>query len=82
MKEDNFAARVAKKVNKAFAGMEKAEYDKEPYYAHPTFYINNLSEYIQLVTSIASIILCKKNCQSFCFFQKSYIFHGFFRLLC
>ena len=39
MKEDNFAARVAKKVNKAFAGMEKAEYDKEPYYAHPTFYI-------------------------------------------
>ena len=55
MKEDNFAARVAKKVNKAFAGMEKAEYDKEPYYAHPTFYINNLSEYIQLVTSIASI---------------------------
>lgn len=55
MKEDNFAARVAKKVNKAFAGMEKAEYDKEPYYAHPTYYINNLSEYIQLVTSIASI---------------------------
>lgn len=55
MKEDNFAAQVAKKVNKKYVSMEKAEYEKEPYYAHPTFYIKNLSEYIQLVTSIASI---------------------------
>ena len=55
MKEDNFAARVAKKVNKEFSAMEKSDYENEPYYAHPTFFIKNLSEYIQLVTSIASI---------------------------
>ncbi len=55
MKENNFAARVAKKVNKEFSAMEKTEYEKESYYAHPTFYIKNLSEYIQLVTSIASV---------------------------
>lgn len=55
MKEDNFATRVVKKINKDFSAMEKAEYEKEPYYSHPTFYIKDLSEYIQLVTSIASV---------------------------
>ena len=55
MKEDNFAARVAKKVNKEFSAMERAEYENESYYSHPTFYIKNLSEYIKLVTSIASV---------------------------
>jgi len=46
MKEDNFAARVAKKLNKEFSAMEKTDYENEPYYAHPTFFIKNLSEYI------------------------------------
>ena len=55
MKEDNFAARVAKKVNKDFSIMEQVEYEKEPYYSHPTFCVKNLSEYIQLVTSISSV---------------------------
>lgn len=55
MKEDNFAARVAKKVNKEFSAMEKSDYENEPYYAHPTFFIKNLSEYIQLVTTISSV---------------------------
>lgn len=55
MKEDNFASRVAKKVNKEFVAKEKSEYEKEPYYSHPTFCIKNLSEYIQLVTTISSV---------------------------
>ena len=55
MKEDNFASRVAKKVNKDFVAKEQAEYEKEPYYSHPTFCIKNLSEYIQLVTTISSV---------------------------
>lgn len=55
MKKDNFATRVAKNVNKEFPTMEKSEYEKESYYSHPTFYVKNLSEYIQLVTSIASV---------------------------
>lgn len=55
MKEKNFASQVEKRVNKDFLSMENEKYKKEPYYAHPTFYIKNLSEYIQLVTTIASI---------------------------
>ena len=55
MKEDSFASRVAKKVNKDFIAKEQAEYEKEPYYSHPTFCIKNLSEYIQLVTTISSV---------------------------
>lgn len=55
MKEDNFASRVVKKVNKDFVAKEQAEYEKEPYYSHPTFCIKNLSEYIQLVTTISSV---------------------------
>lgn len=55
MKEDNFAARVAKRISKDFSTMEQAEYENEPYYSHPTFYIKNLSDYIQLVTAIASV---------------------------
>ena len=55
MKEDSFASRVAKKVNKEFVAKEKSEYEKEPYYSHPTFCIKNLSEYIQLVTTILSV---------------------------
>ena len=35
--------------------MEQVEYEKEPYYSHPTFCVKNLSEYIQLVTSISSV---------------------------
>ena len=55
MNEDNFAARVAKKIRKDFQTMKHEEYENEPYYSHPTFYIKNLSEYIELVTSIASV---------------------------
>ena len=55
MKENNFAARVAKKINKEFSAMERSGYENELYYAHPTFYIKNLSEYIQLVTTISSV---------------------------
>ena len=35
--------------------MKQFEYEKEPCYAHPTFFIKSLHEYIQLVTSIASV---------------------------
>ena len=55
MKEDSFASRVAKKVNKEFPAKEQIEYDKELYYSHPTFCIKNLSEYIRLVTTISSV---------------------------
>lgn len=55
MVEDVFAVRIAKKVNKKFCGMAQDRYEKESYYSHPTFYIKNLSEYIQLVTTIAEV---------------------------
>lgn len=55
MKEDSFASRVAKKISKDFVAKERADYEKEIYYSHPTFCIKNLSEYIQLVTTISAV---------------------------
>ena len=55
MSEETFAALVAKKLNKNFRVMKRFEDEKETYYAHPTFFVKSLHEYIQLVTSIASL---------------------------
>ena len=55
MKEDSFASRVAKKISKDFVAKERADYEKEIYYSHPTFCVKNLSEYIQLVTTISAV---------------------------
>ncbi len=55
MTDKNLATRVAKRIGENFSALNKTEYKKEKYYSHPTFYIKNLSEYIQLVTSISSI---------------------------
>lgn len=55
MKEKTFASMVASKLSKELSAMDKNKYDEESYYSHPTFYVKNLSEYINLVTKISSI---------------------------
>lgn len=55
MKEKTFASMVASKLSKELSSMDKNKYDEESYYSHPTFYVKNLSEYINLVTKISSI---------------------------
>lgn len=55
MKEKTFASIVASKLSKELSAMDKNKYDEESYYSHPTFYVKNLSEYINLVTKISSI---------------------------
>ena len=55
MKEATFAELVTNKTSKQFCAMNQAEYEKEQYYAHPTFYIRSLSEYIELVTFISAL---------------------------
>lgn len=55
MKEKTFASMVASKLSKELSAVDKNKYDEESYYSHPTFYVKNLSEYINLVTKISSI---------------------------
>lgn len=55
MNDDCFAVKVSRKVGKKFTIKEQTEYKREQYYSHPTFYVKNLSEYIQLVTTISSV---------------------------
>ncbi len=47
-----FAKAVQKKTSKEFADIIASETE---YYSHPTFVVNNLSEYIRLITAISSI---------------------------
>ena len=55
MEERTFAEKVIKKTEKDVLTCNKMEHSGEQYYSHPTFCIKNLSEYIHLVTIIASI---------------------------
>lgn len=54
-KEKTFASMVASKLSKELSEADETKYTKEQYYQHPTFYAKNLSEYINLVTTISSI---------------------------
>lgn len=53
MKDSSFAESVEKKLAKA--NCKQIEYAKDAYYTHPTFLIEDLSDYISLVTAISSI---------------------------
>lgn len=53
--EDTFASLVNKKVLKEFKKEEQILLGTDDYYSHPTFCINNLSDYIQLISVISSI---------------------------
>lgn len=55
MEEKTFASMVASKLSKELSRNVKNESKKATYYSHPTFYVKNLSEYINLVTTISSI---------------------------
>lgn len=55
IEEKSFAYYVNKKVLKEITSADITLPGTEEYYAHPTFCINNLSDYIRLVTSISSV---------------------------
>lgn len=53
MKKNTFAQRALNKVKKECPKTEICEISQEDYYNHPTFVIESLTEYIQLVTTIS-----------------------------
>lgn len=55
MNNSTFAKSVKKKVASGLKNIVAIDSTNEKLYSHPTFCVNNLSEYIQLVTTISSL---------------------------